>query len=134
MTSFTEVRLFSTITYGVRNPLHAGYTFTNTEGLVNHLLQDHSIAQWRFLWEGLEGLEPPPKLSLSNPLVYASMIQNFIIPSKVRLYPRSVEIFHHHHRRLRTSRLVYGITIRLAGVKALSHSDCTRTYLRGPTI
>ena len=27
-----------------RNPLHAGYTFTNTEGLVNDLLQDHSIA------------------------------------------------------------------------------------------
>ena len=44
MTSYTEVRLFSTITYGMRNPLHAGYTFTNTEGLVNDLLQDHSIA------------------------------------------------------------------------------------------
>ena len=40
MTSFTEVRLFRTM----RNPLHAGYTFTNTEGLVNYLLQDHSIA------------------------------------------------------------------------------------------
>ena len=30
--------------HGMRNPLHAGYTFTNTEGLVNDLLQDHSIA------------------------------------------------------------------------------------------
>ena len=28
MTSFTEVRLFSIMTYGMRNPLHAGYTFT----------------------------------------------------------------------------------------------------------
>ena len=36
--------LFSTITYGMRNPLHAGYTFTNTEGLVNYLLRDHSTA------------------------------------------------------------------------------------------
>ena len=38
----TEVRLFITIM--MRNPLHAGYTFTNTEGLVKYLLQDHSIA------------------------------------------------------------------------------------------
>ena len=39
MISFTEVRLFSTI--ALRN---AGYTFAKTEGLVNYLLQDHSIA------------------------------------------------------------------------------------------
>ena len=44
MTSFTEVRLLSTIIYGMRNPLHAVYTFTNAEGPVNYLLQDHSIA------------------------------------------------------------------------------------------
>ena len=46
MTSFTEVRLFSAKTYGygMRTSLHAGYTFTSTEGLVNYLLQDHSIA------------------------------------------------------------------------------------------
>ena len=44
MTSFTEVKLFRTITYGMRNPLHATYTFTYTEGLVNCLLQDRSIA------------------------------------------------------------------------------------------
>ena len=48
MTSFTEVRLLSTITYGMINPLHAVYTFTNAEGLVNYLLQDHSIAtDWK---------------------------------------------------------------------------------------
>ena len=41
---FTEVRLFSPITMGMRNPLHAGYTFTYIEGLVNYWLQDHSIA------------------------------------------------------------------------------------------
>ena len=43
VTSFTKGRLFSTMTYEMRNPLHAGYIFPNTEGLVNYLLQDHCI-------------------------------------------------------------------------------------------
>ena len=30
--------------------------------------------------------------------------------------------------------MVYGITIRLTGMKALTDSDCTRTHLRGPKI
>ena len=61
MTSFTEVRLLSTITYGMRNLLLAGYTFTNTEGLVNYLLQDHSIAT-----EKATGSHTTPKVSESR--------------------------------------------------------------------
>ena len=45
ITSFTEVRLFSSImNIWVRNPLHAGYTFTNNEGLSKLFSKDHSIA------------------------------------------------------------------------------------------
>ena len=59
MTSFTEVKLFSTITYGIRNPLHARCTFTNTEGLVNYLLQDNGIAT-----EKATGFHTTPQTSL----------------------------------------------------------------------
>ena len=43
VTYFTKGKLFSTMTYEMRNTLHAGYIFPNTEGLVNYLLQDHCI-------------------------------------------------------------------------------------------
>ena len=61
MTTFTEVRLFSTITYGMRNPLHAGYTLTNAEGLVNYLLQDNGIAT-----EKATGFHTTPQTSESR--------------------------------------------------------------------
>ena len=65
-------------------------------------------------------------------LLFGSL--RFIIPSEARLYPRSTDIFRRHRRRRRRrrrqrelswpknfdiSRMVYGITIRLAGMKAL---------------
>ena len=43
----TRLEHYSKITYGMGNPLHVGYTFTNTEGLVNDLLQDYSVYIYR---------------------------------------------------------------------------------------
>ena len=51
-----------------------------------------------------------------------------IIPSEARLYPRSIEIFRRRRRQPEVGlkkvdislRMVYGIAIRLAGVKALA--------------
>ena len=46
------------------------------------------------------------------------------VSSSARSWPKNFDI----------SRMVCGITIRLAGMKALTDSDCTRTHLRGPRI
>ena len=72
MTSFAEVKLFSTITNGMRNPLHARCTFTNTEGLVNYLLQDNGIATVK-----ATGLESVKKMifSVSPPVQSTSPVQ-----------------------------------------------------------
>ena len=62
MTSFTEIRLFSTITYGMRNPLNAGDTFTNTRAGAKYfgpvrLLHALKREQARGVW----GHAPPGK-------------------------------------------------------------------------
>ena len=76
---------------------------TSQRATRNHLIVTHSFpqpicspsveivpakpkSQWRFMgvWEGLE---PPPKLALPHPLVYAWIT---LIPSEARLYQRSI--------------------------------------------
>ena len=82
---------------------------------------------------------PPPKLSLPHPWYmlwwYKISEQSKAIftfnwdfsslsSSSTGSWPKNFDI----------SIMVYGITIRLAGMKALTDSDCTRTNLRGPRI
>ena len=88
-------------------------------------------------WEGVHPQTfsvPPPGICLDD---------TKLIPNEARLYLHSIEIFHCHHR-LRQLEVVLKTSIspewstgslcRLAGLKALTDSECTRTHLRGPRI